>query len=71
MLFLLSSEFNSYIELSKTLCIFGINVSHDTINQILWNEGFNPQEKLTPEYNIFVMDEEVVKLTTSSNYRTL
>jgi len=46
MLFLLLSEFNSCIELSKTLRIFGINVSHDIINRILWNEGFNPQEKL-------------------------
>ncbi len=40
-LFLLLSEFNSCIELSKTLHIFGINVSYDTINRILWNEGLN------------------------------
>ena len=68
MLFLLLSEFNSCIELSKTLRIFGINVSHDTINRILWNEGLNPQEKLfnfvknfiTPEYNIFVIDDFVI-----------
>ncbi|EHP85070.1 transposase [Methanotorris formicicus Mc-S-70] len=68
MLFLLLSEFNSCIELSKTLRIFGINVSHDTINRILWNEGLNPQENLfnfmknfiTPEYNIFVIDDFVI-----------
>ena len=48
------------MELSKTLRIFGINVSHDTINRILWNKGFNPQEKLTPKYNIFVIDEFVI-----------
>ncbi len=52
----------------KTLHIFGINVSHDIINRILWNEGFNSQENLfnfiknfiNPEYNIFVIDEFVI-----------
>ena len=67
-LFLLLSEFNSCVELAKTLRIFGINVSHDTINRFLWIEGFNPQENLfnfvknfiTPEYNIFVIDDFVI-----------
>ncbi len=67
-LFLLLSEFNSCVELAKTLRIFGINISHDTINRFLWIEGFNPQENLfnfvknfiTPEYNIFVIDDFVI-----------
>ncbi len=50
MLFLLLLGFNSCIEMSKTLHIFGINVSHDIINRILWNKGFNPQEKLFNSY---------------------
>ncbi len=67
-LFLLLSEFNSCVELAKTLRVFGINISHDTINRFLWIEGFNPQENLfnfvqdfiTPEYNIFVIDDFVI-----------
>ena len=78
MLFLLLSEFNSCIELSKTLRIFGINVSHDTINRILWNEGLNPQEKLfnfvknfiTPEYDISVIDDFVIDKFYSKSTET-
>jgi len=68
MLFILLSEINSCVELLKTLHIFGINISHDTINRILWDEGCSPQEKLfnyikdfiTPNYNIIVIDDFVI-----------
>ncbi|XRO75384.1 IS701 family transposase [Methanocaldococcus sp. 28A] len=68
MLFILLSEINSCVELSKTLRIFGIDISHDTINRILWEEGIFPQEKLfnfvkdliTPDYNIVVIDDFVI-----------
>ena len=43
---MLLSEFNSCVELSKTLSIFGINISHDTINRSIQNEGFSPSENL-------------------------
>jgi len=64
MLFMLLSEFNSCVELSKTLSIFGINISHDTINRSIQNEGFSPSENLfnyvkdfiTSNYNVIIID---------------
>jgi len=66
--FLLLTNANSCVELSKTLRNLGIDTSHDSVTRFLWNEGISPHKKLfkfvkdfiNPSYNIVVIDDFVI-----------